>query len=73
MTKQNGRPKAPAVDHRPVVQTKVADWADTYRAARYWVAWTARRRWPDHAANDAIWALSVADWWHGPGRGGRDG
>lgn len=39
--------------------------ADTYEAASRWVAWTARRRWPDFAANDQIWALSVAAWWHG--------
>lgn len=49
---------------------QVADtWPDVYASARRWVCWTARRRWPTFAANDDIWAASVADWWVG----GRDG
>lgn len=45
-------------------------WADTYRDARRWVAWNARRRWPDFPCNDDIWAASATSWWHG-GRSGR--
>lgn len=51
------------------VTASVTDWAETYRAARCWVRWTARRRWPDFPCNDEIWAASVADW----ARGGRSG
>lgn len=45
-------------------------WACTYDSARLWVKWSARRQWPQFAANDDVWALSVASWWHGAvGRG----
>lgn len=40
----------------------VADWAATEECAREWVAWTARRRWPEFAVNDDIWAASVTGW-----------
>lgn len=51
--------------------TSVIDpWAETYRDARRWVAWTARRRWPGFPCNDDLWAASAADWWHN-GRTGR--
>jgi hypothetical protein len=48
-----------------------SDWSATYDCATRWVAWNARRRWPQFAANDEVWALSVAAWWHGAvsGRG----
>lgn len=38
------------------------EFADAYAAALRWVAWNARRRWPDHPTNDDVWALSVAAW-----------
>lgn len=41
-----------------------AEWSETYDAARRWVAWNARRRWPMYAANDDVWALSVTAWHH---------
>lgn len=53
------------------VSTSVTDpWADTYHDAQRWVAWTARRRWPDFPTNDDVWAASAASWWLG-GRTGR--
>jgi hypothetical protein len=42
----------------PIVST----WADVHEDAQRWVRWTARRRWPGFACNDAIWAASVTDW-----------
>jgi hypothetical protein len=38
----------------------IDEFADTYDAARFWVEWNARRRWPDFPANDDVWAMSVA-------------
>ncbi|MFY1688819.1 hypothetical protein [Plantactinospora sp. WMMB782] len=51
---------APTTDQPPA-----AGWVETYADARRWVRWTARRRWPRHPVNDAVWAASVADWHHG--------
>jgi hypothetical protein len=45
----------------------VAEWNDTYAAAREWVRLNGRRRWPDFAVNDSVWALSIASWWLGDG------
>lgn len=71
MTQRNARPrddqsrKAGSVEAAASTSTKVTDWAETYTAARRWVEWNARRRWPDYAANDDVWALSAAAWWYG--------
>jgi len=48
-------------------------WLDAFTAALCWVTWTGRPRSPNAATNDLVWALSIADWWVGPGAGGRDG
>lgn len=72
MSTKNRRPEVgpgtaqEAIEEAKASLTHPADtWATTYRAALLWVAWTARRRWPHHPANDLIWAASVASWWHG--------
>lgn len=54
----------------PTRDTTVVDpWPAAYETARYWVRWTARRRWPRYAANDDVWAMSAASWWVGGRRG----
>jgi hypothetical protein len=64
MDTENGRPKAPARTAATAVNnSRLPRDDDPYDAARLWVAWTARRRWPDYPANDDVWAVSVASWW----------
>lgn len=48
---QAGRPDA-----------SVAQWAQVYDCAQLWVAWNARRRWPDFTVNNEVWAMSVTGW-----------
>lgn len=57
--------RGPALQHNTDDLTVAADprWNDAYACARLWVAWSARRRWPHHPANDDVWALSAASWW----------
>lgn len=48
------------------VPNRVTEWADAYEAAKLWVRWTGRRRYPDAPTNDEVWAMSIASWWCGP-------
>jgi hypothetical protein len=54
-------------------ELSVDAWHDAYVSALRWVMWTGRKRWPDAATNDLVWAMSITEWWLGPGAGGRDG
>jgi hypothetical protein len=38
------------------------NWASAYSGAESWIRDVGRPRWPDFAANDEIWACSIADW-----------
>ncbi|WP_433361948.1 hypothetical protein ACQPZX_29435 [Actinoplanes sp. CA-142083] len=40
----------------------VLTWAEVYDDAERWISWTARRRWPDFAVNDQVWACSITAW-----------
>lgn len=61
---KNARPAANGAGAKQAgpADARVPSWGDVYEDAERWVTWTARRRWPDFAANDTIWAASVADW-----------
>jgi hypothetical protein len=37
-------------------------WADVYASATAWINAVAQPRWPEFAVNDAVWAVSIADW-----------
>lgn len=57
--REETRPATPSIQ-----SITAAEWSEAYTCARRWVAWSARRRWPDYACNDEVWAMSVAAWWH---------
>lgn len=40
----------------------VPTWAEVFEDAERWVTWNGRRRWPNVALNDQVWAVSIADW-----------